>query len=372
MRILFVMPSHISYGGIESVAINLWKVFLEKGYYIDFVCHGYQEGIFESDITQRGTHIYHIPIKGKNYWGTINEFEKIIMNGSYDVVHSHMNATSGIYLRIAKKYDVKVLVSHSHMSAMNAFTKNPLKALVNQIEKKRTNKYSNIRIACSDNAGRWLFGNRHYNVILNAVDVSALSFSPTIRTKRRIDLKIEENEFVVIHVGGFFNCKNHLYLIKVFSEICKLKNNAKLILVGDGPLRKEINHKIKEFDLENNVFMLGQRNDVNELLQAADVFLLPSISEGNPVALAEAAVSGLHCLVSERVAKDIAKYFAPDSIEFLPIAGEDSVVKWAETAITPWKRIQYCKENPCELDIKNMAKRIESLYMTIINGETNE
>ena len=249
MRILFVMPSHISYGGIESVAINLWKFFLEKGYYIDFVCHGYQEGIFESDISQRGTHIYHIPAKGKNYWGTIHEFEKIIMHGSYDVVHSHMNATSGIYLKIAKKYGVKVLVSHSHMSAMNAFTKNPLKALVNQIEKKRTHKYSNIRIACSDNAGRWLFGNEHYNVILNAVDVSALSFSTKIRTKKRIDLKIEENDFVVIHVGGFLDCKNHLYLIKVFSEICKLRTNAKLILVGDGPLRKEINYKIKEFGL---------------------------------------------------------------------------------------------------------------------------
>ena len=142
--------------------------------------------------------------------------------------------------------------------------------------------------------------------------------------------------------------------------------------MGDGPLRKEINYKIKEFGLEDSVYMLGQRNDVNELLQAADVFLLPSLSEGNPVALAEAAVSGLHCLVSEHVAKDIAKYFAPDSIEFLPITGEDSVKKWAETAITPWKRIQYCKENPCELDIQNMAGQIENLYMTIISGESNE
>lgn len=371
MKILFVIPTHISYGGIESVAINLWKAFSERGHHVDFVCHGYQEGVFENDIKQRGTHIYHIPVKGKNYWGTIKEFEKIIANGSYDVVHAHMNATSGIYLKIAKNYGVKVLVSHSHVSAMNAFTKNPLKGLINQIEKKRTNKYSNIKIACSDKAGRWLYGDQYYDVILNAVNVSATVFSPTVRIKKRKELGIENNEFVVIHVGGFLDCKNHLYLIKVFSEICTLVNNVKLILIGDGPLRKKIKNKINTYKLQDNVCMLGQRDDVNELLQAADVFLLPSKSEGNPVALAEAAASGLHCLVSDRVAKDAACYFTSGSIEFLPISEKESVKIWVKSAITPWIRIKYSKDNPCELDIENMAKRIEQLYIGAINGERN-
>lgn len=379
MKILFVMPKHISYGGIETVGINLWKGLTERGHHIDFVCHGYEIGVFEKDILEAGSAVFHIPVKGKDYIGMKREYKKIIKKGRYTVVHAHMNATSGIYLQIAKEYNVPVLVAHSHASSMKAFTSNPFKALINTMEKSRTNKYANIRIACSDLAGAWLFKQMPYKTVLNAVDTHSFAFSEEIRKSVRRKLKISDNCFLAIHVGGFLDCKNHLYLIEIFQQIKKLNQDAILFLIGDGPLKGQIVKKVRECGVEDSVAFMGQRKDVNELLQAADVFLLPSVSEGNPVALAEAAVSGLHCIVSANVAREIIKYFEKGSIEFLQIIDRnnerteekkenDITMHWAKRALSQWKRVCYSEEFPCKLSFDFMTAQIEALYKGVLGN----
>lgn len=373
MKILFVMPKHISYGGIESVGINLWKGLSARGHKVDFVCHGYEIGIFENDIVKSGSSVYHIPIKGKRYLEMKREYRKILQRGNYTVVHAHMNATSGIYLEMAKEYHVPVLAAHSHVSSMKAFTSNPVKAFVNFKEKNRTNKYANVKIACSNLAGVWLFKDMPYKTVLNAVDINSFAFSDKVRTRVRQKMGISEKCFIAIHVGEFLGCKNHLYLIEIFYYIKKMNQDAKLLLVGDGLLRGQILKRIQEYGLEESVVLMGVRKDVNELLQAADVFLLPSISEGNPVALAEAAVSGLHCLVSANVARETVGYFERGSIEFLQIIDRnkgrlverkesDITKKWAERALSKWDRICYSEQFPCKLSINSMAEQIEELY----------
>ena len=359
------MPSHISYGGIETVAINLWKEFIKQGHKVDFVCHGNRIGSYEDELLESGSKVYHIPAKGKNLRGTIVGFQKILKETKYDVVHAHMNATCGIYLQIAKKNGVSVLVAHSHASSMKAFTSNPIKAMINNFEKRRTRKYANVKIACSSIAGKWLFNKDEFVVILNAVDTSKFYFSEEIRMRKRNELGILEKNLVFLHVGGFLEYKNHFFLIDVFNVIIKKNKDAKLILVGDGPLRRDIINKIEQYNLENNIILLGERKDVNEIMQASDVFLLPSFSEGNPVALAEAATSGMHCIISDEIAKDIVKYFEEGQIEFLGI-NKENLKLWAEKAVIPRNRIKYSKENPSRLSANLMAKQVMSIYKKIL------
>lgn len=368
LKILFVMPTHISFGGIERVAISLWKGLIQRGYMVDFVCHGKQLGSYEKEIIESGSKVYHIPAKGKHLVGTICEFQKILEKTKYDVVHAHMNATSGIYLQMANKHGVPVLAAHSHASSMKAFTKNPINAFVNEFEKARTKRYANVKIACSDLAGKWLFGEDSYSVIINPVDTEAFCFTREVREKKRKELGLNDKSIVLLHVGDFLNYKNHLYLIDVFQTIRAKRKDAKLILIGDGPLRKTILKKIKECVEESSVLLLGHRNDVNEIMQAADVFLLPSLSEGNPVALSEAAVAGMRCLVSDTVARDTARYFKKESIEFLPI-NKDALTLWAKKAIMPWKRISYSDTNLSRISIESFIEQTLSLYEDILDKQ---
>lgn len=358
------MPTHISYGGIESVGINLWKGLTELGHEVDFVCHGRRIGAYEDYIKSYGTDVYHIPGKSENLIGTIRGFKKIIETKSYDVIHAHMNATSGIYLQIASTYHIPVLVAHSHVSTMAVYTKNIIKASINLYEKNRTNKFSNIKIACSKKAGDWLFGKAPYSIILNAIDNEKFMYSNNIRKMKREELRLCENNDTYIHIGGFLACKNHSYLLKIFRNIKNVNNNARLILVGDGPLRNRIKKELENLGIADSVLILGERKDVCELLQAADVFLLPSISEGNPVSLVEAATSGLHCLVSDSVAKDTAPYFLKGSIEFLSIS-EENIGEWVKKGLKKYNRIIYCEDNPCKLSALSMAKEVEKLYLKI-------
>lgn len=356
------MPGPLSEGGIESVAMNLQHYLISRGHAVDFVCHGEEKGIYEEEAKKRGSNIYHIPVKSENLIGTIKQFSSILQRNKYDVVHSHMNATGGIYLQIAKKYNIPVRVAHSHASSMKAFTTSKLHGLINFLEKSRTIKFSNIRIACSNEAGRWLFGTHSYTVVLNAVDVEKFSYNPEIRSEVRETLGITEHQLVAIHVGGFVNYKNHEFLIKVFSDLKDTKQKILLYLVGDGEYHQKIEDWIKKSGLEKTVIMLGRRTDVNNLLQAADVFLLPSTSEGNPVALAEAATAGLHCIVSDQVSKDIVPYFPEIQIDYLPINSEESADLWRHKILEKTDRIDYRDKYKCKLSSDEMGKIIEELY----------
>lgn len=368
MKILFVMPAHISYGGIESTALNMWRGLTKRGHHIDFVCHGSQKGIFENEIKTTGSRVFHIPLKSQNFRKMKAVFRYILKTGSYEAVHAHMNATSGIYLQMAKEYGVSVLAAHSHASSMRVVTGNPFKAVINHFEKYRTNQLANVKIACSDKAGRWLYGRNPHTVIFNAVDVNLYSYSPYIREMKRKSLGITQDEWVGIHVGSFTKNKNQSFLIQVLHELENRKIKMHLLMAGKGPTFHKISHLIQKNGLESRITLLGERNDINELLQAADVFFLPSVSEGNPVSLMEAAASGLHCLVSETVSNSLAPYFEPGMIEYLPIKLENAALIWAKSAIKPYKRVEFTRDSQFVFTIEHMSKQIEDLYLAVFNN----
>ena len=161
-----------------------------------------------------------------------------------------------------------------------------------------------IKLACSQIAGEFLyskFKNKEFRVVNNAINVDEYKFNQNSRMKVRDEIHIADNEYVVGHIGRFVEQKNHEFIIKIFEELYSQNNHITLVLVGDGPLYDTIKNNIKGKVYENKIKMLGIRKDIRNIIQAFDVFFMPSFYEGLPFVLIEAQAAGLPCIVSDNV-----------------------------------------------------------------------
>ena len=156
-------------------------------------------------------------------------------------------------------------------------------------------------LACGQDAGMWLYSGKQFQVLRNGRDVEKYKFDPAVRERMRkkYDLK---DELVIGHVGGFVEQKNHKFLISVFREVLKDKPDARLFLVGDGILRREIEDSAK--DLDDRVVFVGNTDHVEDYLQMMDAMLLPSIFEGLPLVAIEWQINGLPSIISRVVTQD--------------------------------------------------------------------
>lgn len=238
----------------------------------------------------------------------------------YQIVHSHIDAMSYLPLLAAKKSGVPVRIAHSHSTSIDR----DFKYLLKQCFRASLNRVATDCLACGKAAGRFLFGNRSFQIIPNAIEADKFLYNPELRAQKRKELNIEQN-FVVGHVGRFCYPKNHTFLIEIFEQIHKLDENAVLLLVGEGEKMEEIRQLVCQMGLDKNVKFLGNRNDVNELYQAMDVFVMPSLFEGVPLTGVEAQFSDLPCLFSDSVPQEVS--FGRNCY-FLSLG--DGTGKWAE------------------------------------------
>lgn len=236
------------------------------------------------------------------YAKAIDKFFTI--HNDYKVVHMNASSKNFILLKYAKKHHIPVRIAHSHN--IDFQTKNPIKKLIGNLLKIPMKKYATDYFACSYLAGEWLFGKKNVGngkvkVIHNAVDYKNFKYDEKIRKEMHQEFNITENEILFGHVGRFTNQKNHTFLIDIFDEIHKQNKDTKLIMVGIGEKEQEIKDKVKMLNLEDCVIFAGFRKDVNKIMQAMDVFLLPSLYEGLPVVGVEAQAAGLPCFTSKDV-----------------------------------------------------------------------
>ncbi len=236
------------------------------------------------------------------YAKAIDKFFTI--HNDYKVIHMNASSKNFILLKYAKKHHIPVRIAHSHN--IDFQTKNPIKKLIGNLLKIPMKKYATDYFACSYLAGEWLFGKKNVGngkvkVIHNAVDYKNFKYDEKIRKEMHQEFNITENEILFGHVGRFTNQKNHTFLIDIFNEIHKQNKDTKLIMVGIGEKEQEIKDKVKMLNLEDCVIFAGFRKDVNKIMQAMDVFLLPSLYEGLPVVGVEAQAAGLPCFTSKDV-----------------------------------------------------------------------
>lgn len=268
-------------GGVESVVMNYYRNIDRNKIQFHFLCDEDSTDIPYEEIEKLGGKVIVIPPYQKLFKYQ-KELYRIFKENNYKIIHSHINALSVFPLRIAKKAGVPIRIAHSHSTSnKKEWKKNILKMILRPLSKLYANKY----FACTEYAGKWLFGKKvverkELNVINNAIDLKKFEFNKNAREDLRKELGIKEDVLVIGHVGRFMKQKNHEFLIDVFEKAIKQDDNIYLILVGQGPLEDKIKEMAKEKGIEDKILFLGQRNDVNKLYQAMDIFVLPSLYEG--------------------------------------------------------------------------------------------
>lgn len=299
------------YGGIETFILNIMKNIDNTIFSFDFILNKGKEATFANKVKNRGGIIHYVTPWGKNPLRHKKDLITIFENNSYDYVWINTSSATIISLaEVTKRYSKSKLIVHSHGTNFETgtFLKRQIVRFLHNINKKKLIKLCDYQFACSIEAGHWLFGDEHIKVkethiIKNAIESDKYIFSRPIRNELRKQLSVS-GDLVLIHVGRMTKVKNHEFLIKIFNEIQNKKKNSRLLLVGDGELESDLRTMVSAIGLSEKVCFLGKRDDVPALLQAADIMILPSISEGLPLTVIEAQAAGLVSFVSDVVSPE--------------------------------------------------------------------
>ena len=352
-------------GGVEAVIMNLYRNIDHQKVVFDFFVHNTSVIINKEEIQKYGGKVIQIPSISH-----IFKYKKVLKNhfndGKYDIVHSNMNSLSFVPLSVAKKCGIKVRIAHSHS------TSNPrefLRHILKMVFRPFSKIYATHYFACSVQSGIWLFGSKanyegKVHLIRNSIELNKFLYSENARNKIRTELGVSSDIKVIGHIGRFAKQKNHMFLVKIFEEIAKQKNDVQLVLLGDGHLKNKIEKYVDARQIKN-VNFVGTVPNSNEYYSAMDCFLLPSLYEGFPVVGVEAQVNGLKCFFSDKITKD-AKLF--NETEFLSLKDPS---EWA------LKVIDYLKLNKArsvssfetaDFDIENESKKLLDLYANFLKG----
>ena len=361
IRVLQVV-TYMGRGGLETMLMNYYRNIDRDKVQFDFLTHRDERWDYDDEIESLGGKIYHLPKLNpfsKSYLNALDKFFK--EHKEYQIVHCHQDCLSGVVLKVAKKNGVKFTIAHSH----NANQDKNLKYLIKVFEKRKIPKYADKLFACGDEAGRWMFNTDNFEVLHNAIDTDLYTYNKEKADKVKKEFGIE-NKFVVGHVGRFSIQKNHEFLIDVFNEVQKVKEDSVLMLVGDGDLRPEIEQKVRDLQIENKVIFTGVRSDVNDLMQGMDVFLFPSLYEGLGIVLIEAQAAGLRCVISDTIPKDgvLTDDVTCISLAQSPVVWENEILKYQKYKRSNNKEII----KKADYDIKNNAKTLEQFYIENARG----
>lgn len=366
IRIAYFVPGLIS-GGVEQMLINYCSYMDKNKLLFDVIYQHEPVEVCLQKIEKAGCHTYRIPSKAhhpiKNFIFTY----KIIKKGKYDIVHSHMNLMNFIPLFCAMICGVKVRISHSHIAKKD---KSFLYTCFANICKILTKTFATDFFACGEEAAMYMYGkkmlsNKKISIINNAIDINKFQFNKKVRKEIRGRLNIED-KLVIGHIGRFTEQKNHHKLIEIFKEINQIEKQSVLLLIGTGELENQIRKRVLDLNLENSVLFLGARSDINELYQAMDVFVFPSLYEGLGIVAIEAQAAGLPCIVADTVPKEA---FITDLIQTVSL--NDYAKEWSKKILIASKN-ENRKNTQNDIqnagyDIKIEAKKLEQKYINYFN-----
>lgn len=374
---VLVLITAMDRAGAETMMMNYLRNIDRDKIHMDFVVNREHESDYEKEIKELGSNVYHLsPI----YPNTVRQYKKEFKNflkehPNYDVIHSNLEERSAYPLAIAKKAGIDLRIAHAHSNLKHI----DIKYLVRiYLKRKLRGKYTHS-FACSKGTAKWLFGNDRKTIIVrNAIDTNEFKFDKNLRRKAREELGVDDDTYVIGHVGRFSYEKNHKYLLRTFSEVVKMRPNSRLVLIGGGKNRSELRLKdeiiktIEELNLKDKVTMLGVRDDMPYIMQAFDLFALPSSSEGFPMTLMEAQSLGLKCLVSEAVPRECN---ITGEIKYLPMNTSREEAAW-EALVLKDKKVDPVEMNTkikeAGYDIKTNAMWLERVYSKAILNEQEE
>lgn len=299
LRVLQVVTK-MDRGGLETFIMNMYRNMDRSRVQFDFLCHREGHFAYDDEIEELGGRIFSVPRCNPLDPLYFRALDKFFVHHPYRVVHSHIDCMSALPLAAARRHGAAVRIAHSHSSRQDRDIKYPLKLVCKRfIRREATDLF-----ACGIEAGKWMFGTDDCTVVRNAINVDEYAFDEGRRERMRAGLGIAASAPVVGHVGRFAPVKNHAFIIETFSELLKLRPDAVLLLAGDGELLPDAERCASELGISGSVRFLGVRSDVPDLMQAMDVFVMPSLYEGLPLVLVEAQASGLPCVISGSIPPD--------------------------------------------------------------------
>lgn len=355
-------------GGAQSAVIEIYRNIDRTKIQFDFVIHDLNDNNYNDELNALGAKIFVCPkFNGKNlkqYYKWWDYFFK--EHSEYKILHSHIRGSATICLKIAKSYGVKTII-HSHSTSNGV----GVSALVKKVMQFPLRYQADYFFACSIEAGKWLFGEKivksnNFFVVKNGIDMSRFYFNVEKRKEIRKQLGIDENTFVIGHVGRFIEAKNHEFLIELFAAINDKNKDTKLLLIGDGKLRKSIENKCIKMSLQDNVIFLGALANTEDYYNAMDVFCFPSLWEGLGIVAIEAQTSGLNCVVSNQVPNETD--LGMDLITKISL--NSGIPNWVSNILKYKKhkkrKVDQEKIMKSEYNIINISSKIQRFYLSIV------
>ena len=330
-RILHIVPQLQPGDGISSVVMNYAKSLAADGFVFDVITHKIEHSQYANAIRAMGGTVTVLP------WFTPVALPRLAAmvrryfethRGQYEAVHCHMTNAAFMYLWEASRAGVAVRVLHSHQTryadtVLHAMRNMPLIALGRRM--------ATVNVACSQKAGRFLFGRQPFVVLPNAIDTRRFAFDAVQRVATRAKLGIEGGSRLYGNVGRLALQKNQDFLLEVFRLIRQRDSHARLVVLGEGPLRDVLHEKADRLDVADAVLWVPNTDHPDEYYDAMDVFLLPSLHEGLPVSLVEAQCAGLPAVVADNVDPQAVV----SQVVQLPIEPPDAAASaWAARAMS--------------------------------------
>lgn len=306
IRVLQVVPSLNRAAGVARFAYNMDLYHDEDRVHFDYLHHSSIDGLlmhdktYDKELQEKGSRVYLVNYASRGLSRFIEEVNTFFEeHGSeYDIVHCQMPNSAFCVLRDAKHAGVKHRILHSHLNnSSDQFLHRLRNAPLNAIGK----MYATDRLSCSEDAGKFLFGSKPFTVIRNGIPIEQFAYDTGINSALRAEYGIPMDAPVIGCVGRMVKQKNYPFAVKVFAQFLRKRPDAKLVFIGDGTDRAELEQAIHDEGVTSFVLLLGVREDINRLYSMLDVFFMPSLYEGLPVSCVEAQASGLPCVYSTDV-----------------------------------------------------------------------
>lgn len=366
IKVLHINSTIYINSGVMSVIMNYYKNINRDKIQFDFL---YFKKIpnnsftYEKDIRSIGGKTFEcVNLNNLHFFN--KELDRILKENKYDIVHIHDAFILKFIFKTIRKYKNIKIIIHSHATK---WSDKKINSLRNWLLCLRNYKYADYLFACSEAAGRFMFKDRDFYILNNAIDVCKFSYNADKRRQIRNKLKID-NKTVIGHVGNFNKQKNHEFIINVFEKVMFEKSDAILLLIGEGTLKSNIEKIVQEKKLNSNVLFVGKKENVQDYYSAMDVFILPSLYEGLPMVGVEAQCSGLPAIFSANITREVEL----TNCKFLDLkqGSEGWKNEILHTKLVP-EEIRKKAANLVtkkNFDIKNESNKLMEVYERIVNS----
>ncbi|MEG0304892.1 MAG: glycosyltransferase family 1 protein [Oscillospiraceae bacterium] len=303
IRVLNIMPGIMDLAGAETMLMNYYRHFDREKVQMDFLCIGEQIGAYDHEIQRMGGRIYHIAPLHKNILKYMEAINYILKNNSYGIVHVHQDCLGFIPLLLARYNNIPCRVAHSHSTQHRG--SNSFKNIMLNTFRKLIPMVATDYMACSMAAGKWMFGQRKFTVMYNAIDLETFSYNGQERNKVRSEYVVDEDALLIGQVGRFCKVKNQIFTLEILKTMLYQMPNVKLMLVGMGPEEENIRKYILENKLMDYVIVVPPHKDIFAFYSAFDVLLIPSLYEGLTLVAVEAQSCSLPCVISDTISSEV-------------------------------------------------------------------